>query len=92
MRVDTHAPLVSDLAAALAPDRVRTGAVELGLYGRDASVLSGEAAVACFPLSTDEVAAAVRIARRHGRPFTARGSGTGLAGIDTSFMGWKSGR
>ncbi len=27
-----------------------------------------------------EVAAAVRVARRHGRPFVARGSGTGLAG------------
>ena len=78
--VDPHAALVADLVAALAPDRVRTGAVELGLYGRDASVLSGQAAVACFPLSTGEVAAAVRIARRHGRPFVARGSGTGLAG------------
>ena len=52
--------LAADLAAALAPDRVRTGAVELGLYGRDASVLAGEAAVACFPLDGDEVAAAVR--------------------------------
>jgi glycolate oxidase len=75
-----HAALAADLAAALAPDRVRTGGVELGLYGRDASVLAGEAAVACFPTSTEEVAAAVRVARRHGRPFVARGSGTGLAG------------
>ena len=75
-----HTALAADLAAALAPDRVRTGGVELGLYGRDASVLAGEAAVACFPSSTAEVAAAVRIARQHGRPFVARGSGTGLAG------------
>jgi glycolate oxidase len=75
-----HAALAADLAAALSPDRVRTGGVELGLYGRDASVLAGEAAVACFPTSTEEVAAAIRIARRHGRPFVARGSGTGLAG------------
>ncbi|HEX5367486.1 MAG TPA: FAD-linked oxidase C-terminal domain-containing protein [Acidimicrobiales bacterium] len=74
------AALAADLAAALAPDRVRTGGVELALYGRDASVLSGEAALACFPLTTDEVAAAVRVARAHGRPFVARGSGTGLAG------------
>jgi glycolate oxidase len=42
--------------------------------------MTGAAAVVCFPLTTDEVAAAVRIARRHGRPFVARGSGTGLAG------------
>ena len=74
------AALAGDLGAALTPDRVRTGGVELGLYGRDASVLAGEAAIACFPLTTDEVAAAVRVARRHGRPFVARGSGTGLAG------------
>ena len=74
------AALAADLRAALAPDRVRTEGVELGLYGRDASVMSGSAAVVCFPLTTDEVAAAVRIARRHRRPFVARGSGTGLAG------------
>jgi glycolate oxidase len=72
--------LAADLRAALAPDRVRTEGVELGLYGRDASVMTGAAAVVCFPLTTDEVAHAVRIARRHGRPFVARGSGTGLAG------------
>jgi glycolate dehydrogenase FAD-linked subunit len=72
--------LAEDLRRALAPDRVRTEGVELGLYGRDASVMSGSAGVVCFPLDTDEVAAAVRIARRHGRPFVARGSGTGLAG------------
>jgi glycolate oxidase len=34
----------------------------------------------CWPDSTDDVAAAVRVARAHRRPFVARGSGTGLAG------------
>ena len=34
----------------------------------------------CFPTSTAEVQACVPVARRHGRPFVARGSGTGLAG------------
>ena len=34
----------------------------------------------CFPRSTDEIAAAVQVAQRHGVPFVARGSGTGLAG------------
>ncbi|MGH9251170.1 MAG: FAD-binding oxidoreductase, partial [Acidimicrobiales bacterium] len=72
--------LAAELRAALAPDRVRTEGVELGLYGRDASVMTGAAAVVCFPVTTDEVADAIRIARRHGRPFVARGSGTGLAG------------
>ena len=72
--------LVTELAEALAPERVRAGPVELNLYGRDASVLRGRAGVACFPLTTAEVQAAVRIARRHGRPIVPRGSGTGLAG------------
>src|SRR5690606_27490511 len=42
--VDTAA-LAAELRAALAPDRVRTDGIELALYGRDASVLHGEAAV-----------------------------------------------
>ena len=33
-----------------------------------------------FPTTTDEVAAAVRIANNAGVPFTARGAGTGLSG------------
>ena len=72
--------LVADLRAALAPDRVRDGALERSLYERDASDLRGDAAVVCFPLDTAEVQACVRAARRHGRPFVARGAGTGLAG------------
>ena len=72
--------LIEELAAALEPSRVRTDPIELGLYGRDASMITGHAGVVCFPTSTDEVAAAVTICRRHGRPFVARGSGTGLAG------------
>ena len=63
---------------------VRPGAsaepLELALYGRDAGVSEGNAVAVCWPRSAAEVAAAVRIARRHGRPFVARGSGTGLAG------------
>jgi glycolate oxidase len=72
--------LVADLQAAMAPDRVRADASEVRLYGRDASMITGEAAVVCFPLSTDEVAAAVTVCRKHQRPFVPRGSGTGLAG------------
>jgi glycolate oxidase len=72
--------VVRDLAAALAPERVRAEPTELGLYGRDASIMVGQAGVVCFPLTTEEVAAAVRISRAHGRPIVPRGSGTGLAG------------
>src|SRR5207302_10184548 len=72
--------LVADLQDGLAPDRVRAGPLELDLYARDASIISGRAEVVCFPLTTAEIQACVRIARAHGRPFVPRGSGTGLAG------------
>jgi glycolate oxidase len=74
------AQLAAELAAALSADRVRTDALELHLYSRDASLISGEPAMVCFPENTAEVAAVVRACNRHLRPFVARGSGTGLAG------------
>src|SRR5215204_2448027 len=74
------ATLVDDLRSALAPDRVRSGATELSLYRKDASNMDGRAGVVCLVTTTEEVQACVRIAGRHGVPFVARGSGTGLAG------------
>jgi glycolate oxidase len=79
-RVDGLADLVDELGEALAPDRVKSSLTELALYRRDASVLDGQAGVVCLPVSTEEVAAAIRISRAHGRPIVPRGSGTGLAG------------
>jgi glycolate oxidase len=73
-------PLVADLEAALGPARVRHGASELSLYRKDASTMEGATAVVCLPETTAEVQACVRAARRHGVPFVARGSGTGLSG------------
>jgi glycolate oxidase len=72
--------LIDDLRRALAPDRVHADPLELTLYERDASMITGRASVVCFPLDAAEVAAAVRVCAAHGRPFVARGSGTGLAG------------
>lgn len=72
--------IVRELRAAIGADRVRDGAAEVALYRRDASGLEGAAAAVCFPTSTEEVRACVEIAARHGVPFVARGSGTGLAG------------
>jgi glycolate oxidase len=74
------APLVEALTAALSPGAVRSGATELALYARDASVIEGEAGVVCFPTTTAEIQACVRLARAHGRAIVPRGSGTGLAG------------
>src|SRR5439155_24215363 len=47
-----HDGLVADLSAALAPDRVKAEPLEVTLYGRDASVLEGQASVVVFPVST----------------------------------------
>jgi glycolate oxidase len=72
--------LLADLRTALGADRVSAEPIELALYARDAGVATGRALAVCWPDSTEQVAAAVRVARSHGRPFVARGSGTGLAG------------
>ena len=59
---------------------MRSEPLELALYSRDAGNERGEAAVVCMADSPADVAAAVGVAAGHGRPFVARGSGTGLAG------------
>jgi glycolate oxidase len=77
---DVTAALIHDLCAAVGPERVHAERTEVSLYRRDASMITGEAAVVCFPTTTEEVAAVVGVCRDHGRPFVPRGSGTGLAG------------
>src|SRR5437899_2056471 len=81
MTVLDDVALLDDLRAALGESGVLAEPTTLALYGRDASIVtSGAAAAVCFPTSTEQVQACVRIARKHGLPFVARGSGTGLAG------------
>ncbi|MET0146898.1 MAG: FAD-linked oxidase C-terminal domain-containing protein, partial [Ilumatobacteraceae bacterium] len=80
MSGDVVNALVEDLRRAIGADHVRDGATELSLYRHDASGMEGRARAVCFPTSTDDVKACVEIAVRHGVPFVARGSGTGLAG------------
>ena len=78
---DDVAALVADLRQAVGDGHVLTDPTALRLYGHDASTYRGDAPpVVVLPGGTDGVAAVVRVARRHGRPFVARGSGTGLAG------------
>jgi glycolate oxidase len=76
----TSDPLLDDLQRALGPERARAEPLELALYQRDAGIARGRAAVVCFPETAEEVAAVIRVAAAHDRPFVARGSGTGLAG------------
>ena len=75
------ASLVKELAAALSPDRVRADSAEKALFAHDASVFAGGlAGPICFPTSTAEVQAIMRISAAHGRAIVPRGAGTGLAG------------
>ena len=64
----------------LLDDRARAEDFELGLYSKDGSGMEGRPSIVCLPVSTEEVQQIVNICRRYGRPFIARGSGTGLAG------------
>ncbi len=78
--MSASAALGEELRNAIGADRVRDGGAELSLYRRDAGHMTGAASVVCFPVSTAEVAACVRVATAAAVPFVARGSGTGLAG------------
>ncbi len=81
MNETSDAEVVAALRGAVGADRVHSSALDLALFGRDASMVdAGAAAAVCFPADTAGVAACVGIASGHGRPFVARGSGTGLAG------------
>lgn len=73
-------PLVADLRRVIGAGAVRSDPIELALYARDASLISGEAGLVCFPCSAQELVAVVKACAAHGRPFVPRGSGTGLAG------------
>ena len=73
--------LLEDLRSAVGANRVLSGGAEKVLYGKDASAIDATApAAVCLVESASEVQSCVRIASRHGRPITPRGSGTGLAG------------
>lgn len=79
--------LVGRLRRELGDDKIRTGRVETSLYSHDASTMVGATDVVCFPESTEDVVKVVRACADHGRPFVARGAGTGLAGGATPVEG-----
>jgi glycolate oxidase len=79
--------LVRDLAAGLPKEAVKKQRIEATLYAHDASDFVGRVGAVCFPESTEDVQHIVRTCARHGVPFVARGSGTGLAGGATPLDG-----
>ena len=77
----SDAALVADLVEAIGADRVRADAAARYLASRDASIYKeGNAGPVCYPGSTADVVACIKVAARHGRAVSPRGAGTGLAG------------
>ncbi|MDP9180163.1 MAG: FAD-binding protein [Chloroflexota bacterium] len=76
----TSPALIRELQAAIGKRWVLHAPEDLLVYEYDATIDRSLPEAVVLPQSTEDVAAAVRIARRHGLPVTARGSGTGLSG------------
>jgi len=81
------AQAIEELRRALAPDRVMSDAGDLVVFEYDGTIERGMPQVVVFPDSTEEVAAAVRIARRYELPVVPRGAGTGLSGCAVAAVG-----
>ena len=82
-----RSPLVRDLQAALGAEAVLYEPEDLLPYEYDASIDRATPDAVVLPRTTDEVAAAARIAEEHGVPVVPRGSGTGFAGGALSVLG-----
>ncbi|NNC81288.1 MAG: FAD-binding protein [Acidimicrobiales bacterium] len=73
-------PAIDALRAVLG-DRAKLDSARQALHSHDASVFEdGNSGPVCYPETTAEVQAIVRIAREHQRSIVPRGAGTGLAG------------
>ena len=72
--------LVRELRDLLGDDRVLADPLRTHVYGKDAGIRRGDAAVVVLPGTAAEVVEIVKIAARHAIPIVPRGAGTGLAG------------
>jgi glycolate oxidase len=75
-----NSALIRELQGAIGRRWVLHEPEDLLVYEYDATIERGLPEAVVLPSTTAEVAAAVRIARAHKLPVTARGSGTGLSG------------
>jgi glycolate oxidase len=66
---------------------VLSAAEDLIVFEYDGTIERGAPQVVVFPDTVEEVAAAVRIARRYGLPVVPRGAGTGLSGGAVAAVG-----
>jgi len=72
--------VIRELQRALGKRWVLHSPEDLLVYEFDATIDRAMPTVVVLPASAEQVAAAVKIARRYGLPITARGAGTGLSG------------
>ncbi|MEO8458431.1 MAG: FAD-linked oxidase C-terminal domain-containing protein [Chloroflexota bacterium] len=72
--------LVRELQSAIGKRWVLHAPEDLLVYEYDGTIERSMPEAVVLPADAEGVAAAVRIARKHGLPVTARGSGTGLSG------------
>ena len=72
--------LIRDLQRAVGARWVLHSPEDLLVYEYDATIDRGRPETVVLPENAEQVAASVRLARRHGVPVTARGAGTGLSG------------
>lgn len=79
--------LVRELERLLGRARVLSTPEELIAYEFDATIERGKPQVVVFPESTEEVAAAVKVAAAHNVPVIPRGAGTGLSGGAVATVG-----
>ncbi|MGY1741411.1 MULTISPECIES: FAD-binding oxidoreductase [unclassified Blastococcus] len=79
----------AELSDALGADSVLTDPDVTVSYARDQAMLAeaGTPAAVVFPRRTEDVAAVMRIAHRHGVPVVPRGAGSGLAGASNAVDG-----
>ena len=80
---------VRELQDALGRDSVLTDPDVTAAYARDQAMLAeaGVPAAVALPRSTEEVAAVLRLASRHGVPVVPRGAGSGLVGAANAIDG-----
>ncbi len=76
----TAGALATRLRDVLGDDQVLDGALAMGLYAHDGSIVGGDCGVVALPGTTAEVAACMRVAAEMGVAVIPRGSGTGLTG------------
>jgi len=75
------ASFIQSLQAILSPERVLTSAEDIVPYSFDGTAaLKQRPGAVVFPLTAEEVAECVRLARKRSVPVVTRGSGTGLSG------------